>query len=152
MNRSPTSAPFLVLDRSPRPAHRSRNPSAAKPGGRAGRDAGGARATFDHAASTTSLNRFISRYRRVPHFEPATCCSRAVNRLKTLKRQMYGRAGFALLRARVLLYIPLPTFQRTGGGGPSAGKKWQRKSLGESAEISCGRTRFGVCDQFGLRP
>lgn len=25
-----------------------------------------------------------------------------VNRLKTLKRQMYGRAGFALLRARVL--------------------------------------------------
>src|SRR5262249_24328723 len=25
-----------------------------------------------------------------------------VNRLKTIKRQMYGRAGFALLRARVL--------------------------------------------------
>ena len=25
-----------------------------------------------------------------------------VNRLKTLKRQLYGRAGFALLRARVL--------------------------------------------------
>ena len=27
-----------------------------------------------------------------------------VNRLKTLKRQMYGRAGFALLRARVLYH------------------------------------------------
>lgn len=26
-----------------------------------------------------------------------------VNRIKTLKRQMYGRAGFALLRKRVLL-------------------------------------------------
>ena len=25
-----------------------------------------------------------------------------VNRLKTIKRQMYGRAGFVLLRARVL--------------------------------------------------
>ena len=29
-----------------------------------------------------------------------------INRLKTLKRQMYGRAGFTLLRARVLPYIP----------------------------------------------
>jgi transposase len=29
-----------------------------------------------------------------------------VNRLKTLKRQMYGRAGFALLRARVLPFSP----------------------------------------------
>jgi len=27
-----------------------------------------------------------------------------INRLKTVKRQMYGRAGFALLRARVLPY------------------------------------------------
>ena len=26
----------------------------------------------------------------------------AVNRLKTIKRQMYGRAGFGLLRRRVL--------------------------------------------------
>jgi transposase len=25
-----------------------------------------------------------------------------INRLKTIKRQMYGRAGFALLRQRVL--------------------------------------------------
>lgn len=31
-----------------------------------------------------------------------------INRLKTLKRQMYGRAGFTLLRARVLPYEPLP--------------------------------------------
>ncbi|MHB8502626.1 MAG: ISL3 family transposase [Candidatus Acidiferrales bacterium] len=31
-----------------------------------------------------------------------------VNCLKTLKRQMYGRAGFALLRSRVLPYVPLP--------------------------------------------
>lgn len=30
-----------------------------------------------------------------------------INRLKMLKRQMYGRAGFALLRARVLPYAPL---------------------------------------------
>jgi transposase len=29
-----------------------------------------------------------------------------VNRLKTIKRQMYGRAGFELLRARVLPYSP----------------------------------------------
>ena len=29
-----------------------------------------------------------------------------VNRLKTLKRQMYGRAGFELLRARVLPWEP----------------------------------------------
>ncbi len=28
-----------------------------------------------------------------------------INRLKTLKRQMYGRAGFALVRARVLPFI-----------------------------------------------
>jgi transposase len=32
-----------------------------------------------------------------------------INRLKMLKRQMYGRAGFALLRARVLPYAPLPS-------------------------------------------
>lgn len=30
-----------------------------------------------------------------------------INRLKMLKRQMYGRAGFALLRARVLPYVSL---------------------------------------------
>jgi transposase len=29
-----------------------------------------------------------------------------INRLKMIKRQMYGRAGFALLRARVLPYTP----------------------------------------------
>ena len=29
-----------------------------------------------------------------------------VNRLKMIKRQMYGRAGFSLLRARVLPYAP----------------------------------------------
>ena len=29
-----------------------------------------------------------------------------INRLKTIKRQMYGRAGFALLRAHVLPYCP----------------------------------------------
>lgn len=29
-----------------------------------------------------------------------------INRLKTIKRQMYGRAGFDLLRARVLPYLP----------------------------------------------
>ena len=30
-----------------------------------------------------------------------------INRLKMIKRQMYGRAGFALLRARVLPYSPM---------------------------------------------
>jgi hypothetical protein len=30
-----------------------------------------------------------------------------VNRLKTIKRQMYGRAGFDPLRARVLPYAPI---------------------------------------------
>jgi transposase len=29
-----------------------------------------------------------------------------INRLKTIKRQMYGRAGFQLLHARVLHYAP----------------------------------------------
>ena len=29
-----------------------------------------------------------------------------INRLKMIKRQMYGRAGFELLRARVLPYSP----------------------------------------------
>jgi transposase len=29
-----------------------------------------------------------------------------INRLKTIKRQMYGRAGFLLLRARVLPVLP----------------------------------------------
>jgi transposase len=32
-----------------------------------------------------------------------------INRLKTIKRQMYGRAGFELLRARVLPYSPADT-------------------------------------------
>jgi transposase len=36
-----------------------------------------------------------------------------INRLKTIKRQMYGRAGFALLRARVLPYSPATA------GGPA---------------------------------
>lgn len=35
-----------------------------------------------------------------------------VNRLKTLKRQMYGRAGFALLRARVLPFVASRTASR----------------------------------------
>jgi transposase len=30
-----------------------------------------------------------------------------INRLKMIKRQMYGRAGFELLRARVLPYSPV---------------------------------------------
>jgi transposase len=29
-----------------------------------------------------------------------------INRLKTIKGQMYGRAGFELLRARVLPHLP----------------------------------------------
>ena len=37
-----------------------------------------------------------------------------VNRLKAIKRQMYGRASFPLLRARVLPYSPAPTH-----GGPA---------------------------------
>jgi transposase len=36
-----------------------------------------------------------------------------INRLKAIKRQMYGRAGFELLRARVLPYLP------TAAAGPA---------------------------------
>jgi transposase len=36
-----------------------------------------------------------------------------INRLKTLKRQMYGRAGFDLLRARVLALPPLGSLHQT---------------------------------------
>jgi len=36
-----------------------------------------------------------------------------INRLKALKRQMCGRAGFALLRARVLPYAPLTVLRRS---------------------------------------
>ena len=32
-----------------------------------------------------------------------------INRLKVIKRQMYGRAGFELLKARVLPVKPFPT-------------------------------------------
>jgi len=32
-------------------------------------------------------------------------CEGAVNKLKTIKRQMYGRAGFSLLRKRILLNV-----------------------------------------------
>jgi transposase len=32
-----------------------------------------------------------------------------INRLKTIRRQMYGRAGSALLRTRVLPYSPAAT-------------------------------------------
>ncbi|MBV8359435.1 MAG: transposase [Deltaproteobacteria bacterium] len=32
-----------------------------------------------------------------------------INRLKTIKRQIYGRAGFELLRTRVLSYSPTAT-------------------------------------------
>jgi transposase len=35
------------------------------------------------------------------------------NRLKTLKRQMYGRAGFELLRARALALPPLGSLHQT---------------------------------------
>lgn len=35
-----------------------------------------------------------------------------INRLKTLKRQMYGRAGFSLLRARVLPFAPAAPLSR----------------------------------------
>jgi transposase len=35
-----------------------------------------------------------------------------VNKLKTLKRQMYGRAGVELLRARLLPYPPSPLHQK----------------------------------------
>jgi transposase len=32
-----------------------------------------------------------------------------INRLKVIKRQMYGRAGFALLKARVMPFVESPT-------------------------------------------
>src|SRR5580704_11754137 len=37
----------------------------------------------------------------------------SINRLKTLKRQMYGRAGFELLRARALALPPLGSLHQT---------------------------------------
>jgi transposase len=37
----------------------------------------------------------------LPHNSGA--CEGNVNKLKTIKRQMYGRAGFSLLRKRILL-------------------------------------------------
>ena len=43
--------------------------------------------------------------RRMTPFQPPTTITRIgvdVNRLKTIKRQMYGRANFDLLRIRVL--------------------------------------------------
>ena len=32
-----------------------------------------------------------------------------INRLKVIKRQMYGRAGFELLKARVMPFVELPS-------------------------------------------
>ena len=37
-----------------------------------------------------------------------------INRLKMIKRQMYGRAGFTLLRARVLPYAPAVSIHPRG--------------------------------------
>ena len=36
-----------------------------------------------------------------------------VNKIKMIKRQMYGRAGFALLRKRVILHPALPRSQNS---------------------------------------
>ena len=44
-----------------------------------------------------------------------------INRLKTIKRQRYGRAGFTLLRARVLPYCP--AFSVTGSSPISVNRK-----------------------------
>ena len=37
----------------------------------------------------------------------------SVNKIKTIKRQMYGRAGFDLLRKRVILHPALPGSQNS---------------------------------------
>jgi transposase len=49
----------------------------------------------DHAAVLNGLS--------LPHSSGAV--EGSVNRIKMIKRQMYGRAGFALLRKRVLLVL-----------------------------------------------
>ena len=73
-------------------------------------------AWINHAASSAhiSLARFAHGLRR--DLKPVIAAVESpwssgqvegqINRLKALKRQMYGRAGFALLRARVLPYAP----------------------------------------------
>ena len=62
------------------------------------------------ASSDPDLRRFVEGIRRDESAVDAAITTRwsngpvegHVNRLKTIKRQMYGRAGFVLLRARVL--------------------------------------------------
>jgi transposase len=62
------------------------------------------------ASSDPDLRRFAEGIRRDEACVQAAVTERwsngpvegQVNRLKTIKRQMYGRAGFVLLRARVL--------------------------------------------------
>ena len=62
------------------------------------------------AASDPDLRRFAEGIRRDEAAVEAAVTQRwsngpvegHINRLKTIKRQMYGRAGFVLLRARVL--------------------------------------------------
>ncbi len=66
--------------------------------------------TRGEASSDPDLRRFAEGTRRdeaAVHAAVTETCSNGpveghVNRLKTIKRQMYGRAGFVLLRARVL--------------------------------------------------
>ena len=66
--------------------------------------------TRGEASSDPDLRRFAEGIRRDEASVHAAVTERwsngpvegHVNRLKTIKRQMYGRAGFVLLRARVL--------------------------------------------------
>ena len=66
--------------------------------------------TRGEASSDPDLRRFAEGIRRDEAAVHAAVTERwsngpvegHVNRLKTIKRQMYGRAGFVLLRARVL--------------------------------------------------
>jgi len=64
---------------------------------------------LDDAAGTLLANFAASMQRNLPAVQAALdlpwTTSRAegqINRIKTIKRSMYGRAGFQLLRARVL--------------------------------------------------
>ena len=69
-----------------------------------------------------------------------------VNKIKMIKRQMYGRAGFALLRKRVILHPALPdhkirgraTYREHGHGGaiPPAGDRIVSINLVRTAAVT----------------
>jgi hypothetical protein len=70
-----------------------------------------------HAAGIEAMSRFVRQRKKdraavenaVEHVWSNGPTEGHINRMKTLKRQMYGRAEFELLRARVLPFPLKPT-------------------------------------------